>query len=202
MGSGVFGEGESGFKVLSEEFSLFNGSEDGAIDFSLGLSSSSDLVFFSLSFFNGTSGEESFFGLLVLLDGKSSEGFVVDGISLNTGDVDLSGGGDDGGLVDSSEGNTVKLEGTSDQEEARLELSQEDDSLALESTDQENQDGTRDDVSSKSVSLRGLGGVSSDSGGFSRVPLGDSDGSGFSSTSGGGGFLDVLWWHSYCILVQ
>jgi len=98
-------------------------------------------------------------------------------------------------LVDSSEGNTVKLEGTSDQEEARLELSDEDDSLALESTDQENQDGTRDDVSSESVSLGGLSGVSSDSGGFSGVPLRDSDGSSFSSTSGGGGFLDVLWWH-------
>jgi hypothetical protein len=202
VGSGVFGEGESRFKVLSEEFSLFNGSEDGAIDFSLGLSSSSDLVFFSLSLFNGTSGEESFFGLLGLLNLNSVEGFVVDGFSLNARDVDLSGGGDDGGLVDSSEGNTVKLEGTSDQEEARLELSQEDDSLALESTDQENQDGTRDDVSSESVSLGGLSGVSSDSGGFSGVPLRDSDGSSFSSTGGGGGFLDVLWWHPYCILVQ
>jgi len=50
VGSGVFGEGESRFKVLSEEFSLFNGSEDGAIDFSLSLSSGSDLVLFSLSF--------------------------------------------------------------------------------------------------------------------------------------------------------
>jgi len=136
VGSGVFGKGESRFKVLSEEFSLFNGSEDGAIDFSLGLSSLGNLVLFSLGLFNGTSGEESFFGLLGLLNLDSVEEFVVEGFSLNTGDVDLSGGGDDGGLVDSSEGNTVELEGTGDQEEARLELSDEDDSLALESADQ------------------------------------------------------------------
>ena len=136
MGSGVFGEGESRFKVLSEEFSLFNGSEDGAIDFSLGLSSLGNLVLFGLSFFNSTRGEESFFRLLGLLNLYSIEEFVVEGFGLNTSDVDFSGGGDDGGLVDSSEGNTVKLEGSGDQEEARLELSQEDDSLALESTDQ------------------------------------------------------------------
>ena len=171
MWSGVFGEGESRFKVLSEKFSLFKSGDDGRVDGSLGLLLLGKSVLFSLGFLLSWGSEESFLGLLNSLCLYSLEVVVVDLFSLDSADVNLGGGWDDSALVDSSEWDSVKLEWSSNQKEARLELSKEDDSLSLESTDQEDQNSSWSDVSSKSDGLWGFGWVSSDSSfTFSWVP--------------------------------
>lgn len=61
--------------------------------------------------------------------------------SVDTGEVNLLGGGDDVSGVDSSQGNTVDLEGASDEEDTLVEGLQEDDTLAAETASEQDQDG-------------------------------------------------------------
>ena len=62
--------------------------------------------------------EESLLGLLLgllLLGEVLRSGDLLDGLGVNTGDVDALGGGDNVAGVDTAEGNTVDLEGAGDE---------------------------------------------------------------------------------------
>jgi hypothetical protein len=62
-----------------------------------------------------------------------SEGFIADGIKLDSGDVDPGAGAQGVSLVHSSDWDTVDLVGSGNGNKARLELLKSDDSLASES---------------------------------------------------------------------
>jgi len=183
MGLSVFRKGESGLKVLSQQFSLLNNGEEGGVDFSLGLLSVGNALLFFFGFFLGGSGsEESVLTLLGSLGLYSLEEVVVDLFGFSTADINLSGGGDDSALVNSSKRNTVELIRSSDQKKSGLKLLKEDDSLSLESTDQKDQNLAWGDVLSESNRLGGLSGTLTDLLlVVSRVPLGDSGGGNLSS---------------------
>lgn len=90
--------------------------------------------------------EESLLGLLVLALG-ALEVFVIKlGVELNSGDIDLGGGGNDVSLVDTAEGNTVDLEGSVHEEETGSELLEENNPSAAEATGEEDQHGAGGDV--------------------------------------------------------
>jgi hypothetical protein len=89
--------------------------------------------------------EESLLGLLLgllLLGEVLRGGDLLDGLGVDTGDVDALGGGDHVAGVDTAEGNAVDLEGSGDEEDTLLEVLEEDDTLATEATSEEDQDGT------------------------------------------------------------
>lgn len=89
--------------------------------------------------------EESLLGLLLsllLLGEVVGGGDLLEGLLVNSGDVNALGGGDNVAGVDTAEGNAVNLEGTGDKEDTLLEVLEEDDTLAAEATGQEDQDGT------------------------------------------------------------
>lgn len=89
--------------------------------------------------------EESSLGLLLsllLLGEVLGGGDLLDGLVVNSGDVDTLGGGDNVAGVNAAKGNTVDLEGSGDQEDTLLEVLEEDDTLAAEAASEEDQDGT------------------------------------------------------------
>lgn len=89
--------------------------------------------------------EESLLGLLLgllLLGEVLRGGDLLDGLGVDTGDVDALGGGDHVAGVDTAEGNAVDLEGSGDEEDTLVEVLEEDDTLAAEATSEEDQDGT------------------------------------------------------------
>lgn len=89
--------------------------------------------------------EESLLGLLLslLLLGKVVlGGDLLNGLGVNTADVDAGASGDHVAGVDTAEGNTVDLEGTGDEENTLLEVLEENDTLSTEATGEEDQDGT------------------------------------------------------------
>lgn len=69
-------------------------------------------------------------------------GDLVDLAALDSGKVDLLGGGDDVSGVDPSEGDTVDLEGAGNEEDTLVEGLQENDALATETASEQDQDGT------------------------------------------------------------
>lgn len=89
--------------------------------------------------------EESLLGLLLgllLLGEVLGSGDLLNGLGVDTGDVNALGGGDNVAGVDTAEGDTVDLEGTGDKEDTLLEVLEEDDTLATEAASKENQNGT------------------------------------------------------------
>ena len=89
--------------------------------------------------------EESLLGLLLsllLLGEVLGGGDLLDGLGVDTGDVNALGGGDNVAGVDTAEGDTVDLEGTGDKEDTLLEVLEEDDTLASKSASEENENST------------------------------------------------------------
>lgn len=89
--------------------------------------------------------EESLLGLLLLallLGEVVGGGSLLDGLLVNTLDVDARAGGDHIAGVHPSERNTVDLEGAGDEENTLVEVLEEDDTLATEATGEEDQNGT------------------------------------------------------------
>ena len=80
-------------------------------------------------------------GLLLLGEVVGSSD-LLEGLGVNTGDVDALGGGDHIAGVDTAEGNAVDLEGAGDEENTLVEVLEEDDTLATEAASEEDQDGT------------------------------------------------------------
>lgn len=81
--------------------------------------------------------------LLSLLGGEVLWlGDLLNLLLVQTGDIDLEGGGDDISGVDSSQGNAVDLEGTSDEENTLVKSLEENNTLAAEATGEEDQNGT------------------------------------------------------------
>lgn len=155
-------ERELGSQVLLEKRSLLDLGNESSIDVLLvGDSLGLELLLLAL-------GEELLLGLLV--GGRSSEVGRGELVSLDTGDIDLSGGGNDVSGVDSSERDTVDLEGTGHKESAILKRLEENNSLASESAGKENEHGT----GNKRRSQLGLvlDGGDLDVSGLSDVPLG------------------------------
>lgn len=69
-------------------------------------------------------------------------GDLLDLLGVNTGKVNLLGGGDDVSGVDPSQGDAVDLEGAGDEQNTLVEGLEEDDTLAAEAAGQQDQDGT------------------------------------------------------------
>lgn len=89
--------------------------------------------------------EESLLGLLLsllLLGEVVGSRDLLEGLGVNTGNVDTLGGGDNVASVDTAEGNAVDLEGAGDEENTLVEVLEEDDTLATEAASEEDQDGT------------------------------------------------------------
>lgn len=86
-------------------------------------------------------GQEFSLGRLLLLE----QAIVKLLVKLDTGDIELGGGGNNKGLIDTLKRDTVGLVGTSDEEESRFELLQENNALSTETTSQKDQDGTGSD---------------------------------------------------------
>lgn len=89
--------------------------------------------------------EESLLRLLLgllLLGEVIGSSDLLEGLGVNTGDVDALGGGDHIAGVDTAEGNAVDLEGAGDEENTLVEVLEEDDTLATEAASEEDQDGT------------------------------------------------------------
>jgi hypothetical protein len=153
-------EGELLLEVVLEQWSLLDSWDQQGIDglLVLDLGGWETLLVLLL-------GEEVLLLSLSLGDGLlwSVEVVVVElGVNVETGQVDLGGGGDDVGLVDALEWNSVDLEGTGDKEKTRLELLQEDDTLTTEATRNENEDRTRlDGVSELGGTMDMLSGAES-----------------------------------------
>ena len=81
--------------------------------------------------------------LLGLLDvGLAGEVLVGELVELESGDVDLSGGGNDVAGVDATEGDAVDLEGTGDEDDTVAQGLKVHDTLATETTSENNQDST------------------------------------------------------------
>lgn len=68
-------------------------------------------------------------------------GDLVDLGGIETGNVDLEGGGDNVAGVDPAQRDAVDLEGTGDEENALVEGLEEDDALAAEAAGEQDQDG-------------------------------------------------------------
>lgn len=89
--------------------------------------------------------EESLLAGLLLLGLLANKvlglGDLVDLLGVDTGQVNLLGGGDDVSGVDSSQGHTVDLEGTGDEQNTLVEGLEENDTLATEAASQQDQDG-------------------------------------------------------------
>lgn len=89
--------------------------------------------------------EESLLGLLLsllLLGEVVGSGDLLEGLGVDTGDVEALGGGDHVAGVDAADGDTVDLEGAGDEENTLVEVLEENDALATETTSEEDQDGT------------------------------------------------------------
>lgn len=89
--------------------------------------------------------EESLLRLLLgllLLGEVIGSSDLLEGLGVNTGDVDALGGGDHIAGVDTAEGNAVDLEGAGDEENTLVEVLEEDDTLATEAASEEDEDGT------------------------------------------------------------
>ena len=89
--------------------------------------------------------EESLLGLLLLallLGEVVRGGGLLDGLLVNTLDVDTGAGGDHIAGVHTAERNTVDLEGTGNEENTLFEVLEEDDTLATEATGEEDEDST------------------------------------------------------------
>lgn len=89
--------------------------------------------------------EESLLGLLLsllLLGEVVGSGDLLEGLGVNTADVDTGAGGDHVTSVDTAEGDTVDLEGTGDEENTLLEVLEENDTLSTEAAGEEDQNGT------------------------------------------------------------
>ena len=84
---------------------------------------------------------------------SSSEGGVGDLGGVNTGEIDLGGGGHGVNLVDTLDGDTVNLVRSSDEEESGVKSLEHDNSLSSESTGEEDEDTSSFESSSE------LGGV-------------------------------------------
>lgn len=84
-------------------------------------------------------------GLLLLgllADKVLGLGNLVNLLGVDTGQVNLLGGGDNVSGVDSSQGDTVDLEGAGDEQHTLVEGLEKNDTLAAEATGQQDQDGT------------------------------------------------------------
>jgi hypothetical protein len=96
----------------------------------------------------GSFGEEGL-GVSVLLGVVADEHLVAHLGHVDTGNVDLGGGGDGVDLVDALNRDAVDLVGASDQKEAGGELLEADDALSTETAGEEDKDGSGDDAGSK-----------------------------------------------------
>lgn len=118
----------------------------------------------------GVSSWSPYLWLLSLLEEGLLAGLVLGGIAsevcglrdlvdlglVDTGKVDLLGGGDDVSGVDASQGDTVDLEGAGDEENTLVEGLEEHDALASESTSQQDENGTRGEGVPGSPGAKGL----------------------------------------------
>jgi hypothetical protein len=89
--------------------------------------------------------EESLLCLLLLallLSEVVGCGDLLEGLRIDSREVDTGAGGDHVASVHPSEGNTVDLEGSSDQEDTLGQVLEQDDALAPETTSEEDQDST------------------------------------------------------------
>ena len=88
--------------------------------------------------------EESLLGLLLgllVLGEVAGGGGLLNGLGVNTGDVDTLGGGDHVAGVHATERDTVDLERTGNKENTLVEVLEENDTLAAETASEEDQDG-------------------------------------------------------------
>lgn len=89
--------------------------------------------------------EESLLGLLLsllLLGEVVRSRDLLQGLRVDTGDVEALGGGDHVTRVNSSQRNAVDLEGAGDEENTLVEVLEKNDTLATEAASEEDQDGT------------------------------------------------------------
>lgn len=166
MGLVAVAEGEACGEVASEELLLLDRGQEGLVDGLLVSSTGAgDLLllfirarnqhfippfFFCISSKAGTYLwllsllEESLLALLLglLLLGEVVGGRdLLDGLGVDTSDVDARRGGNDVSGVHSPEGDAIELEGTGDEENTLVEVLEEDNALAAETTGEEDQDG-------------------------------------------------------------
>lgn len=107
-------------------------------------------------------------GLTGLLGGTlASEvllaGDLLDLLGINTGDIDLVGGGDNVAGVDTADWDTVDLEWASDEEDTLVKVVQEDDALATETASEEDENGSWDKGSAWSGGTDGLADLENES---------------------------------------
>ena len=145
MGLVVFRKGEASGKVLLHKGGLV-GLEvlhDGGINRLL-----KGDAFGSNNLLLGSFGEESL-GVGLLGGVVAGEHLVGHLGHVDTGNVDLGGGGDGVDLVNALKRNAVDLVGASDQKEAGSELLEADDTLSAETASEEDEHGSGDDAGSK-----------------------------------------------------
>lgn len=132
-------ERELGTKVLLEHRHLLHSGEELSVNLLLeGLGVSGGLL-------NVVVLDEK---VLVVLDRGSAgagEGGVGELRDINSGDIDLGGGGDGVDLVHAAERHTVHLEGAGHEEKARLKLLEEHHAVATEAAGEDNQHSARGD---------------------------------------------------------
>jgi hypothetical protein len=92
-----------------------------------------------------------------LVSVSSGEGSIGNLVNVNTGEIDLGGGGHGVNLVDALDGDTVDLVGSGDEEESGIQFLEEDDSLSTESSGEEDEDISGLEVSSQLGGVLGLG---------------------------------------------
>jgi hypothetical protein len=167
MGLVALAQAEGAREVAGKELDLLDAGNQGLVDGLLvGSTAAGNLLLLcvvnnvsqslSVQLCSHAEAGNSYLGLLSLLEESLLAGLLLGlvggevlglGDLLNlllveTGDIDLVGGGDDVAGVDSSERDAVDLEGAGDEEDTLVEGLDENDTLAAEATGKKNQDGT------------------------------------------------------------
>lgn len=174
-------EREGGGEVGDEELLLLDDGEDGLVDNLLvgGAGGRWHLLLWRLSVFAFLCSymRKSYLWLLALLEelGLASllggtlasevllAGDLLDLLGINTGDIDLVGGGDNVAGVDAADWDTVDLEWASDEEDTLVKVVQEDDALATETASEEDENGSWDEGSAWSGGTDGLADLENES---------------------------------------
>jgi len=167
VGPVTLAEGERGSEVLRKVGDGLDGLEDGLVNLLLVGSAS---LRESLLLLLGSTVKEL---LLVALLGflLLSEVGIVELGNIDTGDVELGGGGNDIAGVNAANGDTVNFEGTSDEENTLVEVLEENDTLAAVTTGEDDEDGAGDKGRAEDGLALGLAGLLGDRSILSGVPL-------------------------------
>lgn len=168
-------ESEGRGQVRDKELLLLDDGEDGLVDGLLvggagrrWLLSLSPVVSISISWDSTLSATylwllsllEELLLAVLLVGGLAGEvllgGDLLDLLGIDTGDIDLVGGGDNVAGVDAADWDTVDLEWAGDEENTLVEVVQEDDTLAAETASEEDENGSWDEGSAWGGGTDGL----------------------------------------------